>query len=71
MNNKIKEIIDTLKRIEEKVCIAGFGADDARQHTKLIKELKLECDVYNIDCRELVKCLPLAEMDYTSLAINT
>ena len=70
MYNKIREIIDKLKGIEEKACQVGFDSDAAMQHTSLIKELKSECDMNNVDCKEVVKALPLAKMDYTSMSIN-
>jgi hypothetical protein len=70
MYNKISEIIDALKRVEERACRVGFDFEDARLHTRLIKELKNECDANKVDCIELVKTLPLARMDYTSLQIN-
>ncbi|MDF2891770.1 MAG: hypothetical protein K0R80_2137 [Clostridia bacterium] len=70
MYSKVSEIIDTLKRVEERACIVGFDLDDAKLHTRLIRELKMECDANNIDCREQVKMLPLANIDYTSLQIN-
>jgi hypothetical protein len=70
MYNNITVIIETLKSIEERVCRVGFDPADAKQHTRLIKELKMECDVNNLDCKELVKTLPLANIDFTSLLIN-
>jgi hypothetical protein len=70
MYNRITGIIDSLKKVEERACCIGFDLEDARLHTRLIKELKIECDANNIDCRELVKTLPLAKIDYTSLLIN-
>jgi hypothetical protein len=70
MNNKITVIIEILKSIEERAYRVGFDPDDAKQHTSLIKELKLECDANNLDCKELVKTLPLANIDFTSLSIN-
>lgn len=70
MHNKITEIIDSLKRVEEIACCVGFDLDTAVLHTKLIKELKVECDANNIICRELLKTLPLASIDDTSLLIN-
>ena len=70
MYNKITVIIETLKSIEERAYSVGFNPDDAKQHTRLIKELKVECDVNNLDCKELVKTLPLAKIDFTSLLIN-
>ena len=70
MYNKITEIIDTLRGIEERACKVGFNSDDANQHTRLIKELKTECNDNNLDCKELVKTLPLAKIDVTSLLIN-
>lgn len=71
MYNKITEIIDALKRVEERACRVGFDSEDAKLHTRLIKELKMECDANNIVCRELVKTLPLARIDHTSLLINS
>ncbi|OGO77908.1 MAG: hypothetical protein A2Y23_04105 [Clostridiales bacterium GWB2_37_7] len=70
MCNKITEIIDSLKSIEERACRVGFNPDDARQHTRLIKELKVMSDASNLDSRDLVKSLPLAKLDFTSLLIN-
>jgi len=70
MYNKISEIIDTLKRVEERACKVGFDLEDAKLHTRLIKELKRECDAKHIDCNEQIKILPLASIDYTSLQIN-
>jgi hypothetical protein len=71
MHNKISEIIDSLKRVEERACRVGFDSDDAVLHTRLIIELKTECEANSIDCRELVKALPLARIDNTSLLINS
>lgn len=70
MHNKITEIIDTLRVIEEKASRVGFDLDDAKYHTRLIRELKAECDESNLDCSELVKELPLANVDFTSILIN-
>lgn len=71
MHNKITEIIDSLKRVEEIACNVGFDLEAAMLHTRLIKELKIECDANNVVCRELLKTLPLARIDDTSLLINS
>jgi hypothetical protein len=69
MYNKITEIIDTLRGIEERACRIGFNPDDAKQHIRLIRELKAECDVNNLDCKAMIETLPLAKLDITSLLL--
>ena len=71
MSEKIVQIIDVLKSLEEKACSAGFDMEGAKQHIRLIKELKTECDVNHIDCRDLVSALPLAQIDFTVLALSS
>jgi hypothetical protein len=71
MHNKITEIIESLIRVEEIACCVGFDLEAAMLHTRLIKELKTECDANNIVCRELLKTMPLARIDDASLLINS
>lgn len=69
MSEKIIHIVGILKSLEEKACSAGFDIEGAKQHVSLIQELKAECDVNHVDCRDLVKNLPLAPIDFAFLAL--
>ena len=69
MSEKIIRIIDVLKDLEEKACSSGFDIEGAKQHISLIQELKTECDINQIDCRDLVKALPLAPIDFAFLTL--